>query len=214
MKLKIKEAYLLVLIVLGLVSLSVYSTYALFTKEVTIDNVVSFNTSISLSDSNLVEYELVTLNPNETKIIELRVSNSSTSTLYYGCWYELLTTNNNVSVGVYTEKNNTPASGTLDTTATKTLLLGVVNNSTSTTLVNIGVVGSTTENLGLSSSRTLVTDTYSPYILVTDEVLAANTTNTTTTETVTQEFTEAKSYEITLGKGAHTLEVWGAQGGS
>ena len=214
MKIKIKEAYLLILIVLGLVSLSVYSTYALFTKEVTIDNVVSFNTSISLSDSNLVEYELVTLNPNETKIIELRVSNSSTSTLYYGCWYELLTTGNNVSVGVYTEKNNTPASGTLDTSATKTILLGVVNNSTSTTLVNIGVVGSTTENLGLSSSRTLVTDTYSPYILVTDEVLAANTTTTTTTETVTQEFTEAKSYEITLGKGTHTLEAWGAQGGS
>ena len=214
MKIKIKEAYLLVLIVLGLVSLSVYSTYALFTKEITIDNVVSFNTSISLSDSNLVEYELVTLNPNETKIIELVVSNSSTSTLYYGCWYELLTTNNDVSVGVYTEKNSTPASGTLDTSATKTILLGVVNNSTSTTLVNIGVVGSTTENLGLSSGRTLVTDTYSPYILVTDEVLAANTTTTTTTETVTQEFTEAKSYEITLGKGSHTLEVWGAQGGS
>ena len=214
MKIKIKEAYLLVLIVLGLVSLSVYSTYALFTKEVTIDNVVSFNTSISLSDSNLVEYELVTLNPNETKIIELRVSNSSTSSLYYGCWYELLTTNNDVSVGVYTEKNSTPASGTLDTSATKTILLGVVNNSTSTTLVNIGVVGSTTENLGLSSSRTLVTDTHSPYILVTDEVLAANTTTTTTTETVTQEFTEAKSYEITLSKGTHTLEVWGAQGGS
>ena len=214
MKIKIKEAYLLVLIVLGLVSLSVYSTYALFTKEVTIDNVVSFNTSISLSDSNLVEYELVTLNPNETKIIELRVSNSSTSTLYYGCWYELLTTNNDISVGVYTEKNSTPASGTLDTTATKTILLGVVNNSTSTTLVNIGVVGSTTENLGLSQNKVLVTDIYSPYILVTDEVLAANTTTTTTTETVTQEFTEAKYYEITLGKGTHTLEVWGAQGGS
>ena len=214
MKIKIKEAYLLILIVLGLISLSVYSTYALFTKEVTIDNVVSFNTSISLSDSNLVEYELVTLNPNETKIIELVVSNSSTSSLYYGCWYELLTTGNNVSVGVYTEKNNTPASGTLDTTATKTILLGVVNNSTSTTLVNIGVVGSATENLGLSQNRVLVTDTYVPEILVTDEVLASNTNTTTTTETVTQEFTEAKSYEITLGKGSHTLEVWGAQGGS
>ena len=216
MKIKIKEAYLLVLIVTGLMFTAIYSTYALFTKEVTLDNVVSFNTTISLSDSNLIEYELVTLNPNETKIIELSVSNSSTSSLYYGCWYELLTTNNNVSVGVYTEKNSTLASGTLDTSATKTILLGVVNNSTSSTLVNIGVVGSTTENLGLSNSRTVVTDTYSPYILVTDEVLAANTTTTTTetTENVTQSFTEVKSYEITLGKGAHTLEVWGAQGGA
>ena len=214
MKFKVKEAYLLILIVLGLVSLSVYSTYALFTKEVTIDNVVSFNTSISLSDSNLVEYELVTLNPNETKIIELRVSNSSTSTLYYGCWYETLSTNPNITIGMYLEKSNVPSTGTLATTEVKTLVVGIVNNSTSTTLVNLGVVGSTTSSLGLSSSRIIITDTYVPEILVTDEVLAANTNTTTTTETVTQEFTEAKSYEITLGKGSHTLEVWGAQGGS
>ena len=214
MKFKVKEAYLLILIVLGLVSLSIYSTYALFTKEVTIDNVVSFNATLSLSDSNLVEYELVTLNPNETKIIELRVSNSSTSTLYYGCWYETLSTNPDITIGMYLEKSNVPSTGTLATTETKTLVVGIVNNSTSTTLINLGVVGSTTENLGLSQNRVLVTDTYVPEILVTDEVLAENTTTTTTTETITQEFTEAKSYEITLGKGTHTLEVWGAQGGS
>ena len=214
MKIKIKEAYLLVLIVLGLVSLSVYSTYALFTKEVTIDNVVSFNATLSLSDSNLVEYELVTLNPNETKIIELRVSNSSTSTLYYGCWYETLSTNPDITIGMYLEKSNVPSTGTITTTETKTLVVGIVNNSTSTTLVNLGVVGSTTSSLGLSSSRIIITDFFSPAIIVTDEVLAANTTTTTTTETTTQEFTEAKSYEITLGKGSHILEVWGAQGGS
>ena len=214
MKFKVKEAYLLILIVLGLVSLSVYSTYALFTKEVTIDNVVSFNATLSLSDSNLVEYELVTLNPNETKIIELRVSNSSTSSLYYGCWYETLSTNPDITIGMYLEKSNVPSAGTIATTETKTLVVGIVNNSTSTTLVNLGVVGSTTSSLGLSSSRIIITDTYVPEILVTDEVLAANTTTTTTTETVSQEFTEVKSYEITLSKGAHILEVWGAQGGS
>ena len=214
MKFKVKEAYLLILIVLGLVSLSIYSTYALFTKEVTIDNVVSFNATLSLSDSNLVEYELVTLNPNETKIIELRVSNSSTSTLYYGCWYETLSNNPDITIGMYLEKSNVPSTGTIATTEVKTLVVGIVNNSASTTLVNLGVVGSATSSLGLSSSRIIITDTYIPEIIVTDEVLAANTTTTTTTETVTQEFTEAKSYEITLSKGAHTLEVWGAQGGS
>ena len=214
MKFKVKEVYLLILIVLGLVSLSVYSTYALFTKEVTIDNVVSFNATLSLSDSNLVEYELVTLNPNETKVIELRVSNSSTSTLYYGCWYETLSTNPDITIGMYLEKSNVPSTGTIATSEVKTLVVGIVNNSTSTTLVNLGVVGSTTSSLGLSSSRIIITDTYVPEILVTDEVLAANTTTTTTTEPVSQEFTEVKMTQITLTSGTYLLEVWGAQGGS
>ena len=210
MKFKVKEAYLLILIVLGLVSLSVYSTYALFTKEVTIDNVVSFNATLSLSDSNLVEYELVTLNPNETKIIELRVSNSSTSTLYYGCWYETLSTNPDITIGMYLEKSNVPSTGTIATTETKTLVVGIVNNSTSTTLVNLGVVGSTTSSLGLSSSRIIIIDTYVPEVLVTDEVLAANTT--TTTENVNLEYTNPRKYEITLYPGTYLLETWGAEG--
>ena len=212
MKFKVKEAYLLILIVLGLVSLSVYSTYALFTKEVTIDNVVSFNATLSLSDSNLVEYELVTLNPNETKIIELRVSNSSVSTLYYGCWYETLSTNPDITIGMYLEKSNVPSTGTIATTEVKTLVVGIVNNSASTTLVNLGVVGSATENLGLSSSRIIITDTFSPAIIVTDEVLAANTT--TTTENVNLEYTNPQKYEITLYPGTYLLETWGAQGES
>ena len=210
MKFKVKEAYLLILIVLGLVSLSVYSTYALFTKEVTIDNVVSFNATLSLSDSNLVEYELVTLNPNETKIIELRVSNSSTSSLYYGCWYETLSTKPDITIGMYLEKSNVPSTGTIATTETKTLVVGIVNNSTSTTLVNLGVVGSTTSSLGLSSSRIIITDTFSPAIIVTDEVLAANTT--TTTENVNLEYTNPQRYELTLSPGTYLLETWGAQG--
>ena len=210
MKFKVKEAYLLILIVLGLVSLSVYSTYALFTKEVTIDNVVSFNATLSLSDSNLVEYELVTLNPNETKVIELRVSNSSTSTLYYGCWYETLSTNPDITIGMYLEKSNVPSTGTIATSEVKTLVVGIVNNSASTTLINLGAVGSTTSSLGLSSSRIIITDTFSPSIIVTDEVLAANTT--TTTENVNLEYTNPQRYELTLSPGTYLLETWGAEG--
>ena len=217
MKIKIREAYLLILIVLGLVSLSVYSTYALFTKEVTIDNVVSFNTSISLSDSNLVEYELVTLGANETKIIELVVSNSSTSTLYYGCWYETLSSNSNITIGMYLEKSNVSSTGTITSNEVKTLVVGIVNNSTSTTLVNLGVVGSTTENLGLSTNRNIITDTFTPEIIVTDEYLESHTT--TTLEPITPiELGVSGNYdyskEVSLVPGTYTLEVWGAQGGS
>ena len=39
-KFKIRESYLLLLIVLGLVSLGIYTTYALFTASTTINDVV------------------------------------------------------------------------------------------------------------------------------------------------------------------------------
>ena len=215
MKIKIKEAYLLVLIVTGLMFTAIYSTYALFTKEVTLDNVVSFNTTISLSDSNLIEYELVTLNPNESKKIELRINNSSSSTLYYGCWYELLTNNASISIGqdVDTLVNGViTTTGTISTSENKTIVIGITNNGSSTVLVNLGVVGNTTSNLGLSSGRNIITDSWQDAIIVDDAYLNDHTTSTT--ETTNDEYTEAKMTQITLKAGSYLLQAWGAQGGN
>ena len=212
---KIKEAYLLVLIVTGLMFTAIYSTYALFTKEVTLNNVVSFNTTISLSDSNLIEYELVTLNPNESKKIELRISNSSSSTLYYGCWYELLTSNASISIGqdASTLVNGViTTTGTISTTENKTIVIGITNNGSSTVLVNLGVVGNTTSNLGLSSGRNIITDSWQDAIIVDDAYLNDHTTSTT--ETTNDEYTEAKMTQITLKAGTYLLQAWGAQGGN
>ena len=80
---KIKETYLLFLIVIGLISLAGYTTYALFTASTEIEDVVEFFTSLSTNNS-IVEYEMVTVPVGETKIIELNVTNSYGSTLYYG----------------------------------------------------------------------------------------------------------------------------------
>ena len=215
MKIKIKEAYLLVLIVTGLMFTAIYSTYALFTKEVTLNNVVSFNTTISLSDSNLIEYELVTLNPNESKKIELRINNSSSSTLYYGCWYELLTSNASISIGqdASTLVNGViTTTGTISTTENKTIVIGITNNGSSTVLVNLGVVGNTTSNLGLSSGRNIITDSWQDAIIVDDAYLNDHTTSTT--ETTNDEYTEAKMTQITLKAGTYLLQAWGAQGGN
>ena len=49
----IKESYLLMLIVFGLLSLSLYSTYALFTASTTINNVVSFEATLT-TNSNII----------------------------------------------------------------------------------------------------------------------------------------------------------------
>ena len=215
MKIKIKEAYLLVLIVTGLMFTAIYSTYALFTKEVTLDNVVSFNTTISLSDSNLIEYELVTLNPNESKKIELRINNSSSSTLYYGCWYELLTSNASISIGQDADtlvNGVITTTGTISTSENKTIVIGITNNGSSTVLVNLGVVGNTTSNLGLSSGRNIITDSWQDAIIVDDAYLNDHTTSTT--EPTNDEYTEAKMTQITLKAGTYLLQAWGAQGGA
>ena len=62
----IKESYLLLLIVLGLVSLGIYTTYALFTASTTINDVVSITATLDIGKS-LTEYEVITIPLNELK---------------------------------------------------------------------------------------------------------------------------------------------------
>jgi hypothetical protein len=95
---------------------------------------------------------MVTVAAGETKIIEVNVSNSYGSSLYYGAWYEILSgSSSDIELGLYTEEDNTPSSGTLASGASLTLLVGISNNGSSNALVNIGTIGSLTSSLGLTS---------------------------------------------------------------
>ena len=139
--LKIKETYLIFLIVIGLVSLSIYSTYALFTANTEINDVVSFSTQLT-TDSSILEYEMVTIPAGESKVIELNVTNSHTSTIYYGAWYQAVTSASDLNIGIYTEENNTPGTGSIAASSSKTILVGITNKGSSEAIVNVGVVGS------------------------------------------------------------------------
>ena len=211
--LKIKETYLLMLIVFGLVSLSLYTTYALFTASSEIENVVDFTANLT-TDSSIIEYEMVTIPAGETKIIEVNITNSYTDTLYYGAWYEMVNPNKiteDIQIGIYKEKNSTPGSGTITSGSTLNILVAVSNNSDSDIMVNIGVAASKTEELNLSEDRIRITEEWSDALLVTDEVLGEYTT--ITTEEVNLEYSTPEMTELTLDPGTYLLEVWGAQGG-
>ena len=65
-KFKIRESYLLLLIVLGLVSLGIYTTYALFTASTTINDVVGITATRDIGKS-LTEYEVITVPLNGLK---------------------------------------------------------------------------------------------------------------------------------------------------
>ena len=164
MKFKIKETYLLLVIVIGLISLSVYTTYALFTASTTINDVVSFNATLS-TDNNLIEYEMVTLSPGEVKKIEININNTYSTSLYYGTWYQVVSPSDtsDIVIGVPTESAN-PSSGAIAKTSSITVIVGLANNSSKTAVINIGTIGSTTSNLNLPTTRSLVSAGFNPTV--------------------------------------------------
>ena len=214
-KFKIKESYLLLLIVLGLVSLGIYTTYALFTASTTINDVVGITATLDIGKS-LTEYEVITVQPNETKLIELNVVNSYNGNIYYGAWYQIVKGNSdNIQIGLYTERNSNPGSGSLSSSSNINLLVGITNdNSTSVTLY-IGVKGSLTNELNLGTNKILIPDGFSEALLVTEEVLEAHKETKTDTVPINKEFSATGAVQnVTLNAGTYKLEVWGAQGGS
>ena len=155
-KFKIKETYLLMLIVVGLVSLGIYTTYAMFTASTTLNDVVGITTALDVG-KGLTEYEVVTVNSGETKLIELNIVNSYSSSIYYGAWYQIVQGNSSdIDIGLYTEKNSNPSSGSLATNGSINLLAGVTNNGTSSITVYIGAKGSLTNELNLGNNKTLL----------------------------------------------------------
>ncbi len=155
-KFKIKETYLLMLIVVGLVSLGIYTTYAMFTASTTLNDVVGITTTLDVG-KGLTEYQVVTVGSGETKLIELNIVNSYSSSIYYGAWYQIVQGNSSdIDIGLYTEKNSNPSSGSLATNGSINLLAGVTNNGTSSITVYIGAKGSLTNELNLGSNKTLL----------------------------------------------------------
>ena len=214
-KFKIKETYLLLLIVLGLVSLGIYTTYALFTASTSINDVVGITATLDIGKS-LTEYEVIIVPAGETKLIELNVVNSYNGNIYYGAWYQIVKGNSdNIQIGLYTERNSNPGSGLLSSSSNINLLVGITNdNSTSVTLY-IGVKGSLTNELNLGTNKILIPDGFSEALLVTEEVLEAHKETKTDTVPINKEFSATGAVQnVTLNAGTYKLEVWGAQGGN
>jgi len=210
---KIKETYLLFLIVIGLTSLAVYSTVALFTSSHVIEDVVNFSTDLS-TENSIIEYEIITIGSGETKIIELTVNNNYSSDLYYGAWYEIVSPSDidDIDIGIYSDKDSTSSSGKINSGDSITLLVGISNDREEDAIINIGTIGNVDSNLNLNDTRKIIPIGWSEAILVTDEYLEANTT--ITTGQIKLEYTTPEMTEIELTPGTYKLEVWGAQGGS
>lgn len=203
-KLMIKESYLILVIIMGIVMMCLYSTFALFSLEKTTSkDIISLNTSnvdVSLSIS---EYEQLALAAGEIKTVYLNVTNDNANTIYYGVWYQMVspsTITTDITIAKIPWSAN-PTSGTISASANLPVELVIRNESTSSITVNIGVAGSDTNELGLTGGKTLITDTF--YFFRADQI----------SDFVTNYSYTGDVYGSILERGTYKLEAWGAEGG-
>ena len=180
-----KKNYLLGLIVLGLISLSVYSTYAMFTSSVETNDIVSLSASTLPTNSEIVEYERLTIKSKEKKVIEYTVNNNTDNSLYYGVWYEMInpsSINEDIVIGK-SEDTQSDTLGQLSSGSNAKVLFVIENKTDSNIVVNVGVGYSETSSLNLPTNRHLITEIYKEGVLATEYIteLYNNASKTTIT---------------------------------
>ena len=90
-KIPAKQIYLLSIIIIGIIALSVYSTYALFAFESETSNVVTIHTPTSLQISeNIYEYQQIKVKENSVSTIDIDIYNSFDYDACYSIWYKII----------------------------------------------------------------------------------------------------------------------------
>ena len=111
-----KQIYLLSIIIIGIIALSVYSTYALFTFESETEEIVSIHTPKSLTISESVyEYQQIKVEPNTVTTTDIDISNPFDYEVCYSIWYKVVgqeDVQNKVQIFQKTE-NNIATSGVI-----------------------------------------------------------------------------------------------------
>ena len=160
-KIKIKDIYLILVIVVGLIVISLYSTYALFTsEEITTNTAVNMSVGFSYGYATN-EVEILTIKAKESKEISVSISNTSSSSINYNLYYELVSGDEASLEAGYTSSTENPTNGVLDASSSKIVKLGFINNSDSDIIVKVGF---TTDSIvsprkELNSEVTIITTT-------------------------------------------------------
>lgn len=136
-KLPTKQIYLLSIIVLGIITLSVYSTYAIFTFEASTSDVFSINTpnNLSLSESTS-KYKQVTVPKDSYITTDIDIYNNFDYDICYSIWYK--TSNKNIKIYENTSESLT-TSGTLLPVTGKRVNILLINDSENDANVKIGL---------------------------------------------------------------------------
>ena len=161
---EIKKNYLVILSVFGLFTLALYSTYAMFSASVETSDFVNLSASSLPTETQMLEYERISLSANEIKTIDFNINNNTTSNLYYGAWYEMIepsSINENIIVAKHAD-SEAETFGLIDANNSKKVTLVISNQTNSSVTLNIGVAYSKTSSLNLPTNRNIISEEYAP----------------------------------------------------
>ena len=206
----LKESYLLIIIIVGILSLCMYSSFALFSLEKTTSKDIFTMRAASDIETTLkiFEYKKITVSAGDNTSVMVNVNNDTGGSIYYGVFYEMVSPSTKTDdIGIYKiDWSANATSGSITNGSKLPVELIIINNSSSDITLNIGVAGSDSNELGLPDGKTLITETFNTG---TEPSGDEGTTKTTTTD-----YSYTGSVQTaTLKAGTHKLEVWGAQGG-
>ena len=120
---KIKETYLIFVIIIGLFSLSIYSTYALFTEEYVVASLDINSKTYDISLSDVIEYRRINTYSNNDINITLNILNPTDKSMYYG----LYTSKLEECIDIVHDENTSYVKDLIDVNISKTIVLKVSN---------------------------------------------------------------------------------------
>lgn len=157
-KISMKTIYLLLVISIGLISLAVGSTFAVFTASAEIDNPISFTSNLSYTD-NIFQTIDVTIPANSSEDVNFAIWNTynSNKDINYTTWYIYDGNDNDISFTInYYEQVASPPSGTLDQDGNGVFL--TITNNTSTDITLTMGVATNTEDIVLPNYMKIVSE--------------------------------------------------------
>ena len=173
-KIPAKQIYLLIIIIAGIIGLSVYSTYSIFTLESSTDDIVNINTPDRITlDTEMYEYRQVEIPKNGIITTDVDIYNNTDGNLCYGVWYKVMNNNNKVKIYEITDTSLT-TSGVIDNISSKRIKLLLVNDSDNNVKVNVGLShekNSDSCSFNLTSGRSLITTTFSNPQLLSNAII-------------------------------------------
>ena len=209
-RIPLKESYLLIIIIVGILSLCMYSSFALFSLEKTTSKDIFTMKAASDIETTLkiFEYKKITVSAGDNTSVMVNVNNDTGGSIYYGVFYEMVSPSvksDNITIAKI-DKSTNATSGSITNGSKLPVEIIIINDSNSDITLNIGVAGSDSNELGLTEGKTLITETFDTGGEPSED---AGKTKTTTTN---YSYTGAVQ-TATLKAGTHKIEVWGAQGG-
>lgn len=168
-KLPTKQIYLLLIIIVGIVALSVYSTYAIFTLEGETSSVVTIHTPNTLKiTENMSEYRQITIPKNSYINTDVDIYNTFTYDLCYSTWYKIPNKSietSSIKVFQVTATTNT-SSGIIPSITGVRVPLLIINDNDYDVKINIGVSTNQkkeTCSLNIDNDKTTITKTINSY---------------------------------------------------